>query len=148
MGTCCIMQKIKDKREDWIKKLINTLNDAAKRVKASTCERNIFKEIIKDVRKHFHGESNFWTNQQVLVMSEVFRGVFVKSWVALPTEIIHFSVCNKIVVREAVGLHSECWRERCKDFDSPEHDKISLNKEIKQIKKMQRKVKNFIMKDM
>ena len=44
-------------------------------------------------------------------MGEVFRGVVVKSWVALPLERIKFRVHDKIVIHEAVELCSECWRE-------------------------------------
>ena len=49
---------------------------------------------------------------------------------------------NKILVREAVELCNERWRERFKSLHSPEHEKISLNKEIKKkLKLRQRKVK-------
>ena len=60
-------------------------------------------------------------------MRKVFRGVVVKSWVALPLEIIKVSK-NKKLVREAVELHSACWRERCNMLHSPEHEKLSLDK--------------------
>ena len=69
---------MKDKKESWIKKL----NYAAKKVKATMHEINILNEIIKDVRKYFQRESDFWTNHQVLGMREVFRGVVIKIWVA------------------------------------------------------------------
>ena len=46
-----LCDKMKNKKEDQIKKLIEKLNDAAKKVKASTYERNIINEIIKDVQK-------------------------------------------------------------------------------------------------
>ena len=64
-------------------------------------------------------------------MRDVFRKVVVKSWLELPLERIKFSACNKKLVREAVEFCSACWRERCNALHSPKHDKISLNKEIK-----------------
>ena len=68
--------------------------------------------MIKNVRKYFNREINFWTNQQVLGMREVFRGVVVKSWIELPLQIITFSKYNIILAREEVELHSACWRVR------------------------------------
>ena len=50
----------------WISKLKKKLDNAAKKVKASTYEKNIVNEIIKDISKYFNGDVNFWTNQQVL----------------------------------------------------------------------------------
>ena len=79
-------------------------------------------------------ENNVWTNQKVLGVRLVFRGVIFKSWVVLPLERIKFSKHNKILVREEVELHSTHWKKRCNVLHSPEHEKISLNKEIKQIK--------------
>ena len=46
-----LCEKRKNKKDDQIKKLIKKLNDAAKKVKVSTYETNIFNEIIKDVWK-------------------------------------------------------------------------------------------------
>ena len=48
--------------------------------------------MIKDIRKLFNRERNVWTNHQVLGMRQVFRGVAVKIWVALPLERM-FSEC-------------------------------------------------------
>ena len=90
---------------------VNVEYDVVKKVKTSKHERKIVNEMIKDVRKCFNRESNFWTNQQVLCIREVFRGVVVKSWVALPLEGMNFSKCDKILVRKAVELNSACWRE-------------------------------------
>ena len=94
-------EKLKDKREVWIKRISNKIKDAAKKVKASTYKINIVNKIINDVQNFFNGENDFWTNKQVLGMREVFRGVVVKSWVAFPTENINFRVHNKIIVHEA-----------------------------------------------
>ena len=62
---------------------------------------------------------------------EEFRGVVVKSWVALPAENINFRMCNKILVREAAELCGECWRERCKALHSLEYEKNCLKKDVK-----------------
>ena len=67
-------------------------------------------------------------------MRKSFRRLVVKSWVALLLERIKFSKHDKILVREEVEFYSACWRERYNVFHSPEYEKISLNKEIKQIK--------------
>ena len=42
--------------------------------------------MMKDILKYLNKENNFWTNQQVLGMREVFRGVVVKSWIPLLLE--------------------------------------------------------------
>ena len=91
-------------------------------------ERKIVNEMINDVRKYFNKESNYWTNQQVIGMREVFRRVVVKFWVALPLESVNFSKYNKILVRKAVELYSSCWREQYNVLHSPEYEKIILNK--------------------
>ena len=68
-------------------------------------------------------------------MREMFRGLVVKSLVAFPLERLNFRVHNTIIVHEAVEFYGECWRERCNALHTPEYEKISLNNEIKQIKK-------------
>ena len=62
-------------------------------------------------------------------MKENFRGVVVKSWVALPLERLNFRGYNKMIVRKAVEFYSEYRRERCKALHTPEYEKISLNNE-------------------
>ena len=42
-------EKLKDKREAWIKRLSNKMKDATKKAKVSTHERSIVNKIIKDV---------------------------------------------------------------------------------------------------
>ena len=66
---------MKDKRDDWVNNLEKSLNMVMKKVKASTHERKIVNEMVKDVIKCFNKENHFWTNQQALDMREVFRGV-------------------------------------------------------------------------
>ena len=117
-----------------LKSFNKKLNEAVNKVKVPTYEMNIVNKIIKDIRKYCNRESNFWTNQQALVMREVFRGVVIKSWVSLPLVRINFSVYNNILLRAEVELHIKCWRERRKALHSPEHEKKSLKKEIKKIK--------------
>ena len=67
-------------------------------------------------------------------MREVFRGVVVECWVALPLEKINCRVHNKIIVREAVEFYSKCWRERCEALHTPEHENTSLNNDTTQKK--------------
>ena len=110
------------------------LDKTVEKVKASTRESKIVDEIIKDVSKYFNEESNFWTNHQVLVMRDIFRGVVVKSWVALLLERLNFIACDNIITLEVVKFYSEYWRERCKALHTPEYEKSSLNNKIKQIK--------------
>ena len=74
-----LCDKMKDKRDDFVDNLDKKINDVVKKAKSSTHERKIVNEIIKYVGKCFNEESNLWTNQQVLGMIEVFRGLCVKS---------------------------------------------------------------------
>ena len=57
-----LFSKIKDKRDEWINNLCKRLNNVVKKVNVSTHESKIVNEMIKDVRKHFDKENNFWTN--------------------------------------------------------------------------------------
>ena len=89
-------------------------------------EQKIANEITKDILKHFNGKENLWTNQQMVGIREMFRGVAVKSWMSLPLERLKFVVCNKIIAREAVKFYSEYWRERCKAPNTSEHEMSSF----------------------
>ena len=81
-------------------------------------------------------------------MREIFRGVVVKSWVALPVERLNFRVRDETLFREVVKFCSEHFRERCKALHAPEHEKISLSDEVKQTNMMLLKGRKLIMKDM
>ena len=96
-------------------------------------------EIVRDISKYFDGDENYWTNQQVIGLREIFRGVVVTNWVAMPLERVNFLAHNKIIVREAVKFYSECWKERCKALHTPEYEISSLREEIKQIKMQEAK---------
>ena len=90
--------------------------------------------MVNDIVKYFNTEEFFWTNQQAWGVREIFRGVVVKSWVAMPVESIKFKKHNKILIKKAVEFYSKCWKERCNVLHSLECRKQRLNKEIKGIK--------------
>ena len=52
----------------------------------------------------------------------------------MPLERVNILACNKIIVREAVKIYSECWKERCKELHTPVYERMSLREEVKQIK--------------
>ena len=73
--------------------------------------------MAKDLEKCFNNTRNMHTNQQLLGMREVFRGVVANEWVAMPNERIDFSSCNKALVKDGVNLQSEYWNKRCEVLD-------------------------------
>ena len=105
-----------------------------KKRNATAHETNIVREMENDIGKYFNEEENFWTNQQVLGMREVLRGIVVKDWVAMPVECIDFTQYNKVLIKKAVVFYCECWNNRCVVLHSPEVRKQYLRKEIKAIK--------------
>ena len=74
-----LSDKMKDKRYELAKKIEKSFNEVAKKVKASTYEKNVVNEMTKEIKKYFNKENNFWTNQQIIGLREVFRGFAVKS---------------------------------------------------------------------
>ena len=94
----------------------------------------MIKEIISDIRKCFEGDDIYQTNQQVLGIKEMFRGVVVANWVAMPLERVKFTPSNKIIVKEAGNFYNECWNERYKELHAPECEKLMLREKIKKNK--------------
>ena len=62
------------------------IDDVANIATSSTHEKNIVNVMMKDIAKQFNEETIFWTNQQVTGTREMFIGVVVNIWVALPLE--------------------------------------------------------------
>ena len=109
-----------EKREEWLKKLKKSLHHVAKKGKETMHELNVVNEIIKDVGKYFNNEQNFWTNQQVIGIREVLKGIAVKNWVLFPVESTEFKKYNKILINKEFDFYSECWKDRFKMLHSPE----------------------------
>ena len=42
--------------------------------------------MIKDIKKYFKNEINFYANQEMLSYKEIFRGVVIKEWVVQKEE--------------------------------------------------------------
>ena len=71
-------------------------------------DKNIVEEMLKDLKKRFNREENAHSNNQLLGMSEVFRGLVTKEWVAIPNESIDFSPFDKDLVENGVRLYVMC----------------------------------------
>ena len=115
-----LCDKQQDKRDACVKNLEKSFNNFAKKGKATMHKINIVKEMMNDIVKYFNKEENLWTNQQFIGVREFFRGVVVKSWVAMPVESADFKRHNKIFIKKA-EFCSECWKERCNMLHSPEY---------------------------
>ena len=87
-----------------------------------------------DIDKYFNEEENFWTNQQILGMREVLRGIIVKDWASMQLESMDFSQCNKVLIKNTVDFYFEYWRNRCMVLHAPESIKQHLRKETQAIK--------------
>jgi len=129
-----LCEKQKEKRAEWVQKLKTQFDVILKKRKATAYEINIVREMENDIVKYFNKEENFWTNQQVLGMRDVFRGIVVRDWGALPIECIDFTPYNKVMIKKAVDFYSACWNNRCVVMHSPEVRKQYLRKELKAIK--------------
>ena len=57
--------------------------------------------MINEIVKYFNEEENFWTNQKVMGVREVFRCVVVKSWVAMPVKNMDFKKHNKMLIKKS-----------------------------------------------
>ena len=60
--------------------------------------KKIIKEMIHDERKHFHNETVYCTNQEVLGCRETFRGIVLKEWVVQFNIRINVDEHNKVLV--------------------------------------------------
>ena len=87
-----------------------------------------------DFVKYFNKEENFWTNQQVLEMREVLRGIMAKDWVEILVESMCFTQHDKLLSKNSMEFYSECWNNRCVVLHSPVIRKQCLRKETKAIK--------------
>ena len=59
-------------------------------------------KIVSDIRTFLKNETSFETNQEVLGMRNVFRGITIKSWTENNFETSEDHKCNKIIVKESV----------------------------------------------
>ena len=91
----------------------------------------ILEEMENDIETCFNNKENLHTNQEMLGMREVFRGVMFKKWVAMPNEITHYLKHNKALIEKGVRLHSEFWNKRCIVLHDPDAQKIILDKRCK-----------------
>ena len=85
-----------------------SFNDITKKWKLTIHELNIVKDMINYIVKYFNKEERFWIDQQVSGVREVFRGVAVKSWVAMPVESEDFKKHNKNLIKKSVKFYDEC----------------------------------------
>ena len=68
--------------------------------------------MINYIVKYFNKERKIWTNQQVAGVREIFRGIAVKSLVAIPVESVNFTIHDKKIIKKEVDFYSEYWKER------------------------------------
>ena len=94
----------------------------------------IVEEMENDIEKYLNNKENLCTNQEMLRMREVFRGVMFKKWVIMPNEIIDYLKHNKLLIEKGVRLYSEFWNKRCVVLHNPDAQKQFLIKDVKSIK--------------
>ena len=83
-----------------MKNLKINVNVISQKINGTEYEINIVRDMANYIGKYFNKEENFWTNQQVIGMREVLRGIMVKDCVAMPVETMHFTSCNKVLIKK------------------------------------------------
>ena len=73
-----LCEKKKEKRIEWLQHLKINFDIILKKIKATSYETNIVRHMENNIEQCFKNEENFQTNQKVLGMREVFRGIMVK----------------------------------------------------------------------
>ena len=63
--------------------------------------------MLNGISQYFGNEESFETNQEILVVHNVFRGIVVKSWEGNDIEVSADYKHNKVVFRESVKLYTE-----------------------------------------
>ena len=121
-----LCEKYEKIRDNWIHFLTVKFNEIIKRRNAKDYEMKITEEIEKDVEKYFNNEGNLHTNLKVLGVTESFRGVAVKQWVAMPNETIYYFQCDKALIEKGLRLHSGCWNQRRVALYDPDAQKQFL----------------------
>ena len=92
------------------------------------------RQMENAIEKYFNNEENFWTNQQVLGMREVFRGIMVKDWASTPVESTDFTQHNKVLIKKDVNFYCEYWNNRRVVLHTLEVRKYYLRKETQEVK--------------
>ena len=59
-------------------------------------------------------------------MNSLFRGDFVKEWVAINSDNVSYQFYNRILAKRCVLFYHECWKERCEKLHAKEHQRIML----------------------
>ena len=109
-----------ERRKEHLSKLrgkLEKLDDAA--------EDSI--KIVSDTRKFLNNDTRFETNQDTLSMRNVIRRTSIKSWTYNEFDANEDRKCNKIIVKESVTFHTECWVDRCKVMHDEEEQKKRLS---------------------
>ena len=107
-------------------------------------------EMIKDIKRYFSGdETECYTNQQLIGIKALFRGVIVKEWVAVNNENINYHECNRKIVKSCIRFYHDCWKERCEALHKDDKQKEALEEEIKNMKEEANKgtikgIKNYV----
>ena len=76
--------------------------------------------IISDIHKFLNKESNYQTNQELIGLMNVFRGIAVQCWIGDNFNNNDDRKHNKVMIKESVLFYSECWLGRCKEMHDEE----------------------------
>ena len=96
---------LKDKNENFIKKLYLKLK---KKNKSGDDEEKI-RTILQDILNYLRQNNQYQTNQRQIGFQNLFRGIVVKNWTDHNLDYKY----NKIIVYETVTHYHTCWKERC-----------------------------------
>ena len=60
-------------------------------------------------------------------MRNVFRGIVIKIWIGNNFDTSEDRKCNKIIVKELLLFHTDCWVDICKEMHDEEEKKKRLS---------------------
>lgn len=91
-------------------------------------------EIVLDVKKFLKNEGTFHTNQAIVGLKQLFRGIVVKKWIEHNERFIEHHECNKVLVKKCVNFYHKTWKLRCIEWHKEEHKVKVLRDQVKIMK--------------
>ena len=98
----------KRKRTDYLDKL----RKEQTRVDASSEDVAKINSLLNDISRYLKNEKSFESNQEMLGMRNMFRGIVVKSWTGNNFETSADCKHNKMIVKESARFYNEHWVDR------------------------------------
>ena len=107
---------MESKRNEHLGRLRKKLD----KVDSKNVEQDKINTIISDIQKFLDKEPNFQTNQELIGLRNIFRGIAVQLWICDDFNNNDDKKHNKVTIKESMLVYSECWIDRCKELHDEE----------------------------